>query len=182
MEVDEFLAWEGEPETRHELRDGVPVAMAPPTLAHAALAASFVAALHGGLKSRPVCMVYAEAGIRSRLSARSYFVADVAVSCAEPNLAIRELNAPVVVVEIMSPATAETDRRVKLREFMAIETVHEIVLADPRAVYVEVHRRLLGDQWHVDLLRGIEQTVSLRSLDVRISLEDLYRGLLPAKS
>ena len=54
MEVEEFLDWSGEGETRYQLRDGIPVAMAPGSLHHGRLIShlntAIAAALRGALE------------------------------------------------------------------------------------------------------------------------------------
>src|SRR5690606_19717961 len=86
MEVDEFLRWKGEGDTRYQPRDGVPVAMAPPGPAHGALCANLVMRLGAAVEGRAPCAVFVEAGLRSPMRSRTYHQAEIAVSCTRQKL------------------------------------------------------------------------------------------------
>jgi len=52
MTLEEFLRWDDGTDTRYELIDGVPVAMAPPAQAHRILAVRLVSRIDAALASR----------------------------------------------------------------------------------------------------------------------------------
>src|SRR4051812_27417434 len=82
MTVEEFLVWDGEGDTRYQLRDGVPVAMAPPSSAHSILAGNLAGHVFVVLQKRPGCRVQSEAGLRSSRNSRSFHHVDLGVSCS----------------------------------------------------------------------------------------------------
>jgi Uma2 family endonuclease len=84
MTLAEFLSWEDGSDTRYELIDGFPVAMAPPAEAHRILAARLIARIDAALASRRPCNVQPEAGVLRAERGDSYFIADIAVIC-QPN-------------------------------------------------------------------------------------------------
>jgi len=55
MTLDEFLHWEDETDTRYELIDGFPVAMAPPAEARRILAVRLVSRIDAALADRRPC-------------------------------------------------------------------------------------------------------------------------------
>ena len=57
MTLDEFLRWEDGSDTRYELIDGFPVAMAPPARAHGLLCARLAVAIDAALRARRPCEV-----------------------------------------------------------------------------------------------------------------------------
>ena len=63
MTLDEFLHWEDGTDTRFELIDGVPSAMAPPARAHGILCATLGAMINSRLRSERPWRVQAEAGV-----------------------------------------------------------------------------------------------------------------------
>lgn len=63
MTLAEFLQWEDGTDTRWELIDGVPVAMAPPAVAHGRLAIRLGGRIDAALASRRPCFVQSEAGV-----------------------------------------------------------------------------------------------------------------------
>ncbi len=63
MTLEDFLRWEDASDTRYELIEGFPVAMAPPAEAHRILAARLIARIDTALASRRPCNVQPEAGV-----------------------------------------------------------------------------------------------------------------------
>ncbi len=82
MSLDEFLRWDDGTETHYELIGGFPVAMAPPAEAHSVLAVRLVTRIDAGLSGRRQCRAQIEAGVVRPNRADSYFVADIAATCA----------------------------------------------------------------------------------------------------
>jgi Uma2 family endonuclease len=177
MEIAEFLRWDGEGDTRYQLRDGVPVAMAPPSAAHSRLCGNLSVDLGVALKRRPPCGVFVEAGLLSPTRSRTYHQADIAVSCAEQRLGEGVVADPIVVVEVLSPTTGNDDRRSKLFDYRAMPSVREVVLIDSQSVYCEVHRRQADGRWVADLLRDGDAVLRLDSIGFEAALGELYRNV-----
>ena len=62
MTLGEFLHWEDGTDTRYELIDGFPMAMAPPARAHGMLCARLAGAIDAALRSRRPCSAQTAAG------------------------------------------------------------------------------------------------------------------------
>jgi Uma2 family endonuclease len=174
MSLEAFLDWEGEFDVRYELHGGVPVAMAPTDTAHQAMAGQLAWRLGDALRARPGCRVFIEAGIRSRLRDDAFFIADLAVACTAPAPGQKMVIDPILIIEILSPSTEATDRRLKLPDYRAMPSVQEILLIDPERPYAEVHRRFGVDRWLTDLLRGSEEAMRLDSVPLSLPLGTLY--------
>lgn len=176
--VEEFLAFEGEGDRRYELVGGQVVMMAPPPNRHGRLVMRLGAALSTRL--RRLCEPRAEAGILLPWSVHDFYVADLAVSCAPVTGDERWCPEPVLIAEILSPATTATDRGVKLVAYRRLPSVcHVPLLAGDRCA-VEHYARA-GPFWRlVDL--GPGEVLRLQDLGVEILLDPLYEGLLPAES
>lgn len=176
MTLAEFLAWDDGTDTRYELIDGFAVAMPPPTEAHRILALRLGSRIDAALASRRPCNAQIEAGVVRPDRAASYYVPDIAVTC-QPNEPGRQLMVdPILVVEILSPSTERSDRRVKLPAHQNIESVCEILLIDSDSHHAEVYRRE-NHHWGIELVRGAEAMLFLKSVDVRISMSELYQGI-----
>ena len=132
MSATEFLAWDDGTDTRYELIDGVPVAMAPGGVNHAQIAAN-VQRLADRCGSRSPAMP-GRAGWRStpeRRSAGSGLHPDVLVTC-EPVEAKHLYEAARLVVEVLSPSTESYDKRFKLPRYADLPSIEEIWLVDSR--------------------------------------------------
>jgi Uma2 family endonuclease len=176
MTLDEFLRWDEGTDTRYELIGGIPVAMAPLAEAHSMLAVHLVSRIDAVLSARRPCRALIEAGITRPDRADTYFVADIAATCAPIEPGRQATEDPFLIVEILSPSTERDDRRVKLPAYRQIETVQEILLVSSDDAYAEIHRRA-GSQWITEILRVGEAVLSLASVPVEIRLSNLYEGI-----
>jgi Uma2 family endonuclease len=167
MTVDEFLAWHDGSDIRHELADGLVRAMAPPTGAHATIAANINGVLYNGLRSRRPCRPQAEAGIR--INRHTMWQADVSVTCGPPAPEILE---PRLVVEVLSPSTRTHDLGRKLQDYKTLPTVVEIWRVDSERRWLQLWRRE-GGHWIANDLVGsavFESAVA----GMVVELNDLY--------
>jgi Uma2 family endonuclease len=180
MTLEAFLRWDDGTDTHYELIDGFPVAMAPPGEAHRVLAVRLVSRIDAALAGRRPCNAQIDPGVVRPDRADSYYVPDIAVTC-EPNEPGRQAMVdPVLVVEILSPSTERTDRRLKLPAYQIIESVREIMLIDADSHHAELYRRE-NDRWGIQLVRGAEASLVLTTIDLRISMAELYEGIaIPA--
>lgn len=176
MLLDEFLRWDDGTETRYELIAGFPVAMAPPAEAHRMLTVRLASRIDAALARRRPCNAQIEAGVVRAASADTYFVADIAATCAPNEPGRQAIKDPFLIVEILSPGTERHDRRTKLPAYRQIETVQEVLLIASDDRYAELHRRA-GAQWITEILRGEEAIVTLASVPVEVPLADLYDGI-----
>lgn len=177
MLVDEFLVWDDGTDTRYELIDGVPVAMAPSYGAHQIIAGNAARHIGNGLEKRPPCHVRSEAGILKPNSVRNYFQADLAVTCTPHRQGQYETPDPVVIVEVLSRSTADHDRKVKLPVYRTIPSVQEIVLIHSEMLFVEVLRRLDATRWQSDLLVEADEILRLGSVGVELPVAALYANV-----
>jgi hypothetical protein len=80
MTLTEFLEWDDGTDRRYELLDGLPVMMAPSLEAHGEIAVALGAEIRARLQPR--CRVISEAGVLIPDRADTYYIADLAVTCA----------------------------------------------------------------------------------------------------
>ena len=180
MTLEEFLCWEDGTDTRYELVDGFPVAMAPPAEAHRILAMRLGSRIDAALAGRRPCNAQIEPGVVRPDRADSYYVPDIAVTCRSNEPGRQAMADPILVVEILSLSTERSDRRVKLPVYQEIESVREILLIDADTHHAELYRRE-NDHWGIELVHGAEATLFLASVDLRISMSELYEGIaIPA--
>lgn len=174
MTVEEFLVWDDGTDTRYELIAGRPVAMAPPSPFHGALAAAILTQFASRL--RPPCRTISEAGIAIADRSDSYFQADMAVTCRPLEAGMTQVPDPAVIVEVLSPSTEATDRGVKLPAYREIPSVQEILLLSSTRKRAELWHRRDGE-WRVQDIIG-DGVLRFGSLDIEMSLAVLYEGLL----
>jgi Uma2 family endonuclease len=176
MTLAEFLRWEDGTDTRYELLAGQPVAMAPPAVAHGILAVRLGVRIDAALRSRPPCFAQSEAGIVRPDRADTCYIADLAVSYTSPERGQQLLQDPVLIVEILSPATALYDRQTKVADYRRIPSVEEILLIDSASVFAEA-LRCDGERWITEIVRGRDAPLSLASIGLTAAMSELYEGI-----
>lgn len=171
--VEEFLTFEGEGDTRYELVDGEIVAMAAPSEAHGTITGNVWGAIDAGLRDRPPCRAVIGGGIA--IDEQNWLQPDLVVTCAPPE-ARRQVVEPVLVVEVLSPSTADHDLGRKLQRYIASPSVREVWLIDSPVRWVQVWRRA-ENAWIVTL--PLSGSASFRSEvlgGAEIGLDTLYRN------
>src|SRR5260221_867754 len=141
MTLEEFLRWDDGSDTRYELIGGFPVAMAPGLEDHGVLALRLGARIDAALASRRPCRAGTEAGILHPDRGDTFFVADVAVTCAPHEARRQYMQDPILLVEVLSPSTERHDRRIKVPAYQRIASVQDILLIDSESRYAELYRR-----------------------------------------
>ncbi len=179
LSPDAFLDWEAAQDVRHEYHRGEVFAMAGGTETHARIITNCVLAFSAALKGRG-CTVYTDA-LRVRVEAEDLFTyPDLSVVCGPGvfyDAKRTTLLNPTVLIEVLSPSTAEYDRTTKLRFYRQIPGLAAVVLVAQDAPAVDVFAPD-GDGWHATA--DTDGAVSIPGLDVTLALTDLYEGVEPA--
>jgi Uma2 family endonuclease len=124
--VEEFLAWGDGTDRRYELVRGQIVAMAPPGEEHSTIVANLTFELRTRLE--PPCRLLGQAGIALPGRDDTFYEADLAVTCAQPQPGRRHAPEPILIAEVLSPSTAAHDRTRKLDDHRRLPSVREILL------------------------------------------------------
>jgi Uma2 family endonuclease len=171
MTVAEFLTWDDGTDTRYELVDGRPAAMARVAPSHSVMVANLGAALHGNLKAP--YYVGAISGVIAPECDDTFYVADPIVSGTPLHAGgVWTIPQPTVVIEVLSPTTAEHDRGGKLYDYRRIASVQEIALVSSEQRHVEIWRRR-GAKWEVEDLIG-DAALELETVGVAIPFAAVY--------
>ena len=179
MTVAEFQDWDPPAELaqrRWELVDGEPVCMSPPSVDHGAIQSEVGRLLGNWLVAhRPECRVIITPGVVPRIrSDVNERVPDLAVTCG-PIRSARMLDAPLLVIEILSPSN-EAKTRANVWAYATIPGVQEIVLIAGTSISAEIFRRNVDGTWPSDpmfLKDGAE--LGLDSIGLTLKLRDVYR-------
>jgi Uma2 family endonuclease len=138
MKVPEFLAWANEQlDSRYELVDGEVVAMAPDRLRHNLVKLEVAVALREAVKAAGLpCTVFTD-GAGVVINDETTRLPDASVQCGikvRPNRMV--LEAPLIVVEVVSPSSEQQDLGAKLIEYFSVPSIRHymIVLPEKRAV------------------------------------------------
>lgn len=123
------------------------------------------------------CRVFTE-NVRLMLEKETeYRLPDVMATCSERDQQSRnEKRDPVVLVEVLSPATAMQDLAAKADAYRRIGSLQAYLIINPQEVWVRVYERNGNGDWLPDrAYTSLSSTFVLTNLELTVSLADLYR-------
>jgi len=172
-------------ETKHEFFNGEIFAMAGAHPNHNTLSVNLIREIGNELikKGRPCRVFNSDQRVRAEQPSASrigYFYPDVSVVCGKPEFSSDNpptLLNPTLIIEVLSDSTREYDFGKKLDYYRAIASVQEIVFMSFDKVRVSVFRRQ-NDAWILRDVLGLEQMLTLESLEISIPLTELYRDVI----
>lgn len=163
-----------------ELVDGRIVAMTNPSLDHAELVDNLATPLRAAMPPDRSCRV-ARGDVRLQMSddVRGLHAPrpDIMVWCGPKHGARSFVTAPLVVAEVLSPATMDLDRGPKLRLYkQGFQTLRHILLIYQDQRRVEWYVRA-DAAWEMRVLTRAEETIVLPELVFEIALAGIYAGV-----
>lgn len=177
MSVEEYLALDRSSEdVRYEYIDGIVTMMAGGTTNHSRIGVNIVSELRTALRGKP-CQVF-NSDLKVSISATRYVYPDVSVSCDRRDIKEKGdiIHSPCVVIEVLSPHTATSDRRQKFTYYRACPSVREYVLVSTDEQAVDVYRRATEKLWTLHLFEPGED-VELKSIGVTIPIGAFYENV-----
>lgn len=172
----EYLEIERKAETKSEYHDGVLVAMAGVSWAHFVITSNIVTELNIELKNSP-CVAGATDMKVWVEACRKFFYPDVLVVCGEPQFHDTHrdyLTNPVLIMEVLSESTAETDRGAKFICYQTLESLNTYVLVSQDTPRCEIYVRQSDGSWRYTRVEGLEAVVTLDALNCTLRLADIY--------
>ncbi|MFL5625954.1 MAG: Uma2 family endonuclease [Ktedonobacteraceae bacterium] len=175
ISVEEYFALEeSNPETRYEYVDGYVYMMAGGTVNHYTIKSNLERILWNLLRGSK-CRTYSS-DMRVFVSETRYYHPDVTVSCDQRNRgASKMVQFPRVVVEVLSPSTETTDRREKLKDYLACPTIEEYLLVDAQSLSMELYQKE-GPKWVYEMFKADDE-IELTSLGVHFPLSAAYEDV-----
>jgi Uma2 family endonuclease len=101
----------------------------------------------------------------------------VTVACDEPEFEDAEVDTllnPRILVEVLSPSTADYDRGGKFTHYRRLPSLREYVLISQDHALVEHYVRQGQDEWLLTEQNALQDTLPLPSLDCRLPLSEIY--------
>jgi len=176
----EYLARERAAETKSEYYAGEVFAMTGASLRHNRVVANLMHVLTTQLRTRN-CDVFAN-DMRVRVpETDSYVYPDVVAVCGEPRLEDAELDTllnPTLLVEVLSPSTADYDRGGKLEHYRTIESLAEVLILAQDRPHAEHWMRQPDGHWLFEEAGSIEAMLRLESIGCELKLADAYHRVL----
>ena len=173
MTLQQFLAWEERQALRYEFDGFQPVAMAGGTAAHSATQRNLLYALTGRLRGKR-CQPYGS-DLKIEVVGRIRYP-DAFVVCTPVAPTQTVVTDPVVIFEILSDGTANTDLVEKNAEYRATPSIRRYVILQQTDAAAVVFARK-GEDWVADIVAGTDGVLQLPELGIEVPLAEIYADL-----
>ncbi len=173
ISVEDYLAGENDGAARHEYIYGEVYAMAGASDRHNRLAARFFTKIFQKTDGSK-CEAFMN-DMKLRTDEATFYYPDVFVACDNPDRYFRR--EPILIVEVLSPATERADRHEKLRVYQQIDSLREYVIVAQNKLQIEIYRQQTGGDWTKEVYSEPDETFELKSVDVAFSVAEIYRAV-----
>ena len=181
--LEEYFALERASERRFEYRDGEIVCMSGGSRDHATIASNVVRYL--GNKVRKGCRVFGSDLAVYVPDGRPYRYPDVSVICGEARYQVIDgrdcLENPRLLVEVLSPTSADFDRGSKFEQYKSIPEFVEYLLVTQDRPHVARRSRSGQDTWTETVFDSLEAIVLLDSIGTDLAMRELYESVSLAR-
>jgi Uma2 family endonuclease len=174
----EYLAFERNALDKHEYYQGEIFAMSGASFKHNLIESNLRGLLHNFLKGKK-CREFGS-NLRIHIPSNTlYTYPDILVIRDEPEFVDEEFDTitnPSIIIEILSPSTANYDRGAKFELYREIESLKEYVLIDAKAIHIVVYAKNNDSTWTLSETKNIYETINLPSINFSITVADIYEG------
>jgi Uma2 family endonuclease len=180
----DYFAWEAQQAGKNEFLAGEVFARVGARQEHVLVAGALAARLREHLRGTR-CRVYSSDMKLEVVEADAVFYPDVMVSCDEAD---RQrpvaLQAPLLIVEVLSDSTAAYDRGAKFAAYRRLASLQEYLLVDIEARRLELFRRepvgwVLHEPTEPADAAVTPPLLHLSSVALDLSLDDAFADLAP---
>ena len=179
---EEYLRREEKAVEKHEFYNGKIIKMAGGTYNHSKISANALTALRVAVRNLPQKFSVHTSDLKIYIEPSDIGVyPDALVICQEPIFWKNRLDVivnPLLIVEVLSPSTQSYDRLGKFELYKSLPSFQEYVLINADKHSVETRFREEPDLWRIKTEDDINNSVSLRSLGVSISMADIYEDII----
>ncbi|HXG66673.1 MAG TPA: Uma2 family endonuclease [Blastocatellia bacterium] len=176
MSPEEYLEIERKAEYKSEYSDGVMYVKAGGSERHNLIATNIIGILHRQLLESP-CKVY-NSDMKVRIfTAKKYCYPDVSVVCGETRFDDEYQDTilnPILIVEVLSDATAGYDRGGKFQAYKQLASFREYILVSQEQYLIEQYVRQGDHSWLYTDVSGLEGLLHLPSIGCSLALRDVY--------
>ena len=187
LTIEEYLQWEKESMDRHEyyqgevfnmLGHGDALAMSGTGNRHNKIYSNLFIELGIQLKGKP-CQPYGP-DLRIHIPENSLFTyPDISIICGDfipADIDEDSVVQPIVIIEILSPATKSYDRGEKFKLYRDITSLKEYILIDTGSIGIESFRLNENGHWELEEYKTLEGELMIKAGGIGIPVADIYNG------
>ncbi len=178
--LDEYFALEHVGHARYEYWDGDIICMSGGSLAHGQISGNVFFRLREKLGGGKCRAFTSELPVKTP-TLLPYRYPDVTLVCGNPTVdnmrGIDALTNPVLIVEVLSPTTADRDREEKFTAYQAIATFSEYLLIAQDVPHVTHYLRQADGKWTREDVTDLNANLLLESIGCTVALREIYEDV-----
>ncbi len=173
--VDEYLKLEQESTTKHEFVDGKRIEMPGESLIASEIAGNLHYALKTALRGQPYKVYQNDVKLRT-VDQKRYRYPDVMIRSSAGQADTHMVYQALLTAEVTSENSSGVDHDDKLREYIAMPSLHCYLIIDQTELVVEVYQRA-NDVWEYSFYTNLTDNFTVNALGVTLSLQAIYEGV-----
>jgi Uma2 family endonuclease len=174
---EEYFIWEEKQLLRHEYLNGEVYAMSGGTQNHGRIASNIIFIVKGHLRGGG-CQVGNSDCRVNILETKDYVYPDVSVTCDDSDrTATQAIQYPCLIVEVLSPSTANYDRGDKFRLYRRNPSLQDYVLVDAEKIAIDLYRKNDRGNWEIFNYQSGDN-IELQSIDLSFPIESVYEDIV----
>jgi len=180
ISVQDYLQGETNSPIRHEYLGGQIFAMSGGSEEHNRIALNIASFLRFHLRGSGCKTFIADMKVNiaiAKNTADIFYYPDVMVTCDPQDTGKYYKTYPCLIVEVLSPSTADLDRREKRLNYQSLPSLQEYVLVDQEEMKIEVYRPNDAGNWSGQILEK-NDILELKSVGLTLAMADIYDEVL----
>lgn len=89
-----------------------------------------------------------------------------------------QLTNPIVLIEILSPATERIDKIKKLEEYRSIDSLQEYIMFSQEEAKAEQYIKQQQDRWQNNIIIGLDKNIEFPSVNITLSMQNIYERVI----
>lgn len=176
---EDYLEIERAADSKSEYLNGEMWAMSGATESHTVIVSNLIRELGNQFKGRP-CRVYGP-DMRVQVDTTGlYTYPDVTLICGERRFLDDRRDTllnPLVIIEVLSPSTADYDRGAKFAHYRQLASLQEYVLVAQDERHIMHYLRQADNRWLLEEFQGRDDVIELPSVTCRLPLIEVYENI-----
>jgi Uma2 family endonuclease len=178
---EEYLTAEKNAFEKHEYFSGQVLALAGAGFAHNRIVANLIAKIGAYLADKDCDVSPSDLRVTTAFF-DSYMYPDVTIVCDGIEMqdgVFDTVTNPSIIIEVMSPSTADNDRGYKFFYYLQIPALKEYILVDASKQSIELITRQADDSWKFATITDATGVLEIKTIQYRLPLKDIYHKVFP---
>lgn len=181
LSPEEYLAQERLAPYKSEYYQGEIFAMAGTSFKHNQIVSNLIVALTLIFRKKGKNCRTLPSDLRVHIPEKTFYTyPDVSVICGKPEFTDDEFDTitnPTLIVEVLSPSTADYDRGAKFRFYQQIPTLLHYVLVSSWECNVEIFTRKNDSLWELQIYQDMNENCYISHWDIHLPMQEIYENI-----